>query len=94
MTKDDFDEFMQERQKERIRRYGRLFATEDGKWVLEDLKARTTYNTSMSTKFAANNNALGLTHIAGQRDLIAWVCQVADASNLPPVVTNRESEDL
>lgn len=83
MTREEFEEYQAHYQKERLKRYHRLFNTEDGKWVLEDLKSKTIYNTSASTKWAKDNNPLGAMHLTGQRDLVAWIMQLLLADTQP-----------
>ena len=56
-------------EKDRIAAYKRLFATDDGKQVLEDLKARFHIETMT---FVENNRALSFVH-EGQRSVVLYV---------------------
>ena len=56
-------------EKDRIETYKRLFATDDGKQVLEDLKARFHIETMT---FVENNRALSFVH-EGQRSVVLYV---------------------
>lgn len=56
-------------EKDRLEAYKRLFATDDGKQVLEDLKARFHIETMT---FVDNNRALSFVH-EGQRSVVLYV---------------------
>ena len=84
MTRDEYSAIQDDIHKQRLQRYGRLFDTEDGKWVLEDLKNKTIYNTATSKSCATSNNPLALAHLTGQRDLIAWVCMLLMSKDYAP----------
>jgi len=84
MTREEADLLRNEADKERLRRYRRAFSTDDAKWVLADLKARTTLNTVMGNRFARDNNPLGLAHLTGQRDLVAGICQLVEGHGYIP----------
>ena len=65
-------------EKDRIEAYKRLFATDDGKQVLEDLKARFHIETMT---FVENNRALSFVH-EGQRSVVLYVLHLIKEEKL------------
>ena len=65
-------------EKDRIETYKRLFATDDGKQVLEDLKARFHLETMT---FVENNRALSFVH-EGQRSVVLYVLHLIKEEKL------------
>ena len=65
-------------EKDRIEAYKRVFATDDGKQVLEDLKARFHIETMT---FVENNRALSFVH-EGQRSVVLYVLHLIKEEKL------------
>ena len=78
--------------KERYQRYHSCFASDDGKWVLEDFAEQFLHLATECLRYADGNNPIGLAAMAAQQALLTKIRE--HALGEPPIFEEPVEEDV